>query len=390
MFLNPLVALLVLHQGNSISLQRNGAKRPKPTHHFTHNRSIISLSGRKSLGDAKYKDCVRLLHVTDTHACIRDDVPPYSTRMCNAYAHSHDWETGRPQQPRQSFEQTLDWGCDPAHEVDVLLLGGDLVNFPSPSGVEWATKLLKDKCLGMKMVYTNGNHDWMIEGKAKEGPQYDWQREGNSESVLGQFHDLMDAHRESHGERHKYLFGSTKIHKAGGVVRVVWVDNSNYQILPEQLDFFKKVMDDDEDNIPVVLMAHIPFYLGAGDTRGPSDTCGHPDWGTAADGVAYWEERPKWPTRNLPSTMEFIKLLEEKAAPNGHLVAVLSGHTHQDKTVEVEKDTEEKTLATQPMVCQRSLGAFSCNREGLGEEVCMEYTTGANFDNMRRVVDVCF
>merc|ERR1712048_1465371 len=95
-------------------------------------------------------------------------------------------------------------------------------------------------------VFTNGNHDWMLEGKALQdahGRPYDRQRNITSKGVLKPLFGLRGrvvpssiATLGRSAKDAEFLHGSIDIR---GAVRVIWLDNSNYQVLPEQLAFFE-------------------------------------------------------------------------------------------------------------------------------------------------------
>jgi 3',5'-cyclic AMP phosphodiesterase CpdA len=373
-----LVAFLLAQQATSLLLRVKEHKvQRKPVHKFSQMHSSIRLAGAEAEATT-----VRLLHITDTHACIADDLAPHSSRMCNAYKNTKD-ENGKDTTPEAQFEKTLKWGCHEDQKVDMILLGGDIVNFPSPKGVQWAMDLIKQNCEGMKMAFTNGNHDWMLEGKAKEdanGRPYDWQRAQNSNGVLKPFFNLAKEDSST------FLHGSTVVRDA---VRVIWVDNSNYQVGSDQVKFFAQEMSDSK--LPVVLMVHIPLDLGKDEQRPADYVCGHPKWGHESDFLAAMEARPSWPSKNLDSTKEFIKLVEQHSAPKGQLVAVLAGHTHADLTQEVGESFARESHSTEPMVCERAREdkeRAECNKEGNGNGAAMEYTTGANLNGAYRLLEI--
>jgi hypothetical protein len=103
-------------------------------------------------------------------------------------------------------------------------------------------------------------------------------------------------------------------------IRFVTLDNSIYEILPEQLAFFREQV---KTGKPLVLFLHIPLYapgrpLGFG--------CGHPQWGWEADRSFELERRPRWPKAgHTTTTMDFHK--EVFAA--GNLLGIFAGHTHK-------------------------------------------------------------
>merc|ERR1712115_573172 len=71
----------------------------------------------------------------------------------------------------------------------------------------------------------------------------------------------------------------------------------------------------------------------------PKETCGHHAWGAPADELWNVEGRPRWPEAgNLPSTQDFLKLVQENAAPSGNIVAMLTGHVHRDFSTGLHKN----------------------------------------------------
>merc|ERR1739848_962040 len=129
----------------------------------------------------------------------------------------------------------------------------------------------------------------MLEGQALQdahGRPYDWQRNITSKRVLAPLLGLQGriilsniAALGKAAEHAEFLHGSIDIR---GAIRVIWLDNSNYQVLPQQLDFFEGELTR-EPRRPVVLLVHVPFFAGGDDPRGPTDTCGHPEWGSGRD-----------------------------------------------------------------------------------------------------------
>jgi hypothetical protein len=103
-------------------------------------------------------------------------------------------------------------------------------------------------------------------------------------------------------------------------VKVVLIDNSTYEIQPEQLAFFRQQV---ASGLPMVLCVHIPLYAPG---RPVGFGCGHPGWGAAADRNFAIERRPRWRVEgHTQVTLDFHR--EVFAAPN--LLGVFAGHTHQ-------------------------------------------------------------
>lgn len=240
--------------------------------------------------------------VADTHL-FRDDergIPfkPYSGRMAKAYNQTKHYLTGEPTNPEKSFIEALQFATEKNASSVVLL--GDIVSFPSEAAIDFV--LEQTKSAGLPFTYTAGNHDWHYEGM--EGSIFDLRNEWirkRLQPLYGNNHPLMQV-QEQNG------------------VRIVVLDNSNYQITPEQLKFFKQQINTGK---PVVLMVHIPLYAPG---RSVGYGCGHPKWGAKADENYELERRERWPEAGHNSTtMEFHRTVFN--APN--LLGVVAGHIHR-------------------------------------------------------------
>jgi hypothetical protein len=94
-----------------------------------------------------------------------------------------------------------------------------------------------------------------------------------------------------------------------GGLRAVVIDNSTYEILPEQAAFFREQV---ASGAPLALFMHIPLYAPG---RAVGFGCGHPDWNAAHDKNWQIERRMKWPeSGHTPTTLAFRR--DVFAAPN--------------------------------------------------------------------------
>lgn len=245
---------------------------------------------------------VHVLVVADTHLFLDDErgepFRQYSARMAAAYHHTNHFLTGEPTNPEKSFRQAVQSARE--ERVDLLALVGDIVSFPSEAAIEWvASQLAPLEC---PYLYVAGNHDWHYEGM-----------EGSLESLRGTWTE----------RRLKPLYqGNHPLMAAYDVqgVRFLAIDNSHYEILPEQLEFFRRQAALDR---PMVLFVHIPLYAPG---RPVGFGCGHPDWGAASDRSHELERRPQWATSgHTQVTMDFHR--EVFSAPN--LLGVFAGHIHR-------------------------------------------------------------
>jgi len=252
----------------------------------------------------------RIFHITDTHLSMDDErgvkYEQFSKRMAGAYKSNSHFQTGESYSTKESFELSLQVAKEQA--VDFLVLTGDIFSFPSQAAVEWAFQKLNES--GIPFAYVAGNHDWHYEG------------------MSGSSYQL----RETWTKKHLYpmyqgnnpLFASYDFNG----IRFVCIDNSTYEILPDQLTFFKEQAELD---IPLILLMHIPLYMPG---RPIAYGCAHPDWGEKSDKGYEIEDREKWRLGgHTKVTFDFHDQVFN--APN--LLAVLAGHTHRP-AIDVKND----------------------------------------------------
>lgn len=266
-------------------------------------KSKFSLDKNKvKIYSSKFTNPVKVLFVSDTHLWMDDErgapFTQYSGRMAKAYNQTRHFQTGEPTNPNESFEKMIQLAKD--SKVDLLALPGDLFSFPSEAAIDWVMKQLSSS--GIPYLYTAGNHDWHYEG------------------MEGSLNDLRKQWSES---RLKPLYqGGNPLMQAQEIkgINFVILDNSTYEIQPEQLEFFKKQV---KTGKPLVLFVHIPLYAPG---RSMGFGCGNPNWGWEADRSFELERRPRWPkTGHTATTMNFHK--EVFSANN--LLGVFAGHTHK-------------------------------------------------------------
>jgi len=244
----------------------------------------------------------RIFHITDTHLSVNDErgtkYQDFSARMAGAYKRNTHFETGEQYSTQESFEQTLDLAKQ--QEVDFLALTGDIFSFPSQAAVDWALQKLNNT--GIPFAYVAGNHDWHYEGM-----------EGSSKQLRDTW---THKHLKPMYQGHKPLYTATNCNG----FRFVCIDNSTYEILPEQLAFFREQV---QGGLPLILLMHIPLYMPG---RSMGFGCGNPKWGEASDRNFKIERRQKWRRGgHTQVTMAFHEAVFN--APN--LLAVLAGHTHR-------------------------------------------------------------
>ena len=180
------------------------------------------------------------------------------------------------------------------------MLTGDIFSFPSEAAIDWALKKLNDT--GIPYAYIAGNHDWHYEGMkgSQKKLRETWANKRLSPLYQGK----------------NPLFSEFELNG----IRIVCIDNSTYEILPEQLDYFKH---QSENSKPFFLFMHIPLYMPG---RKTNYGCAHPDWGEKSDNGYVFEGREKWRKGgHTNTTFEFYKSVFETPA----LLGIFAGHTHK-------------------------------------------------------------
>ena len=262
----------------------------------------------------------RILLIGDYHSTLDDGrgalYEKYSARM--ARYGNHDMT-----------KLAEDFRLAAERKYDLILLLGDILSFPSEAGAEYLARLLRKS--PVPACFTAGNHDWHYEGTL--GSDLELRRFWTAQRLT----ELYDG-----ADPLKYTVSVNGL-------KVIMIDNSVYEIVPEQLDFIRRELADGQ---PALLGCHIPLYLPGrrGDVSGYG--CGHPDWSAATD--PYWriERRERWHEQGQSQeTFEFCR--EIMTAEN--LLGIAAGHTHRfevecfdDKFQAVVSSTRPCTLELLP------------------------------------------
>ena len=267
------------------------------------SRGTFAIDGnRVRFYNAAIQDHFSILMIADTHLFMDDSrgerYQQYSGRMAKAYNHTNHFLSGAPTTPAECFTQSL--AVAKKQGVSLVALVGDILSFPSEAAVEWVSAQMK--AIDLPYLFVAGNHDWHYEGMP-----------GSLQSLRNNW---IQQHLLPLYQRDNPLMTSREING----VRLVAIDNSNYEILPEQLQFFQEQV---AIGMPTLLMVHIPLYAPG---RPVSFGCGHPDWGAKSDENYQLEKRERWPVNgHTATTLQFYQ--EVLNAPN--LLGVLAGHTHR-------------------------------------------------------------
>ncbi|MFI3295401.1 MAG: metallophosphoesterase [Rikenellaceae bacterium] len=242
-----------------------------------------------------------IIFISDCHITVEDqrgaEFYQYSKRMGGWAVEAENYGTsnGREQQLLQSIEKAKE------NNADLVILAGDIINFPSEASVELIKKIMDES--GLTWVYIAGNHDWHYEGM--EGTATDLRASWVEQRLTPLYQ----------GENSMY---SSRI--INGINFVV-IDNSTNEVSQEQLDFFKKQTQKSE---PIILSMHIPLYTNEQQDPG-NFGCGHPKWNAQNDDYYQIERRKPWrESGHTATTLEF----REVAFNTPTLLGILAGHTH--------------------------------------------------------------
>lgn len=245
---------------------------------------------------------VRIIQISDTHLWMDDErgkpFQQYSKRMAGAYNTTKHFRTGEETNPVRCFEETLALAVE--KNADLIAMTGDIFSFPSEAAIEWIHEKVSN--CGIPYMYIAGNHDWHYEGMEGSSKQLRniWTKKRLSPLYQGK--DSLMASYEVKG------------------IKILAIDNSTYEILPEQLEFFR---NHSEGIVPLILMMHIPMYAPG---RPMAYGCGHPSWGAESDKSYKLERREQWPEEgHTKVTMDFY----DEVFRSEKLLGIFAGHVHR-------------------------------------------------------------
>ena len=234
---------------------------------------------------------VKLLVVTDPHCNFDDDrgmpYQQYTARMNRCSVHRFNLVEDAISKAEQEG-------------YDAILMPGDFLSFPSAAGVEkFAACFERSK---VPCLFTAGNHDWHFEGMA--GTEEELRREWINKLLLPLY-----------GGRDPMAYAVT----VKGL-KILMLDNSTYEILPEQLDFLEREL---AEGLPVIIGCHVPFYVPG---RNIFFGCGHPDWNGANDPYFEIERRERWRAEgHTEVTMKFY----DRVMGSPLIAGIIAGHMHR-------------------------------------------------------------
>ncbi len=276
----------------------------------------FSTSGHNiNLYTSSVSEPVTLFLAADTHMTISDEREEpfrvYSKRMSTPYNNSKHYKTGEMTAQTECFSEFL--SAAEKNKADAVIHLGDLMSYPSEYAVEWVCNQVQNT-ITVPFYYTSGNHDWHYEGM--EGHQLDLRDEWETKRLSPLY------------------FGNNPLYYSAVVkgIRLIFIDDSLNEILPEQAEFVKSEVAKGD---PAIVFAHIPFY-----STGRNCNYGicHPEW---KDINLKYEGREPWTPEAHAEAMEEYKQIVT-TSPN--VLAVFQGHVHS-QTLDIINGTPSFSLA---------------------------------------------
>lgn len=248
------------------------------------------------------KEPITIVQITDSHLYLDDErgheYVDYSARMSKAYNVTKHFKTGAETNPIKAFKEIAD--SISTQKADAIVLTGDILSFPSAAGVDYIRECLDP--LSIPYYYISGNHDWHFEG------------------LPGTSCELRSAWIE---KRLKPLYPQNANPLAYSAevkgIKLILIDDSIYEILPEQLLFLQKELSTD---MPSLIFMHIPLYAPG---RPVSYGVAHPNWNESTDKGYKIERRNRWPEKGHSDTTYAFR---NEILQASNVLGVFAGHIH--------------------------------------------------------------
>ncbi|WP_308638369.1 metallophosphoesterase family protein [Paenibacillus silvisoli] len=242
------------------------------------------------------KKSLTILQITDCHltACDEREEPDVRAEAIKRTSVFASQAAGG-----HSTEALFDRLLQTSNELgaDFTVFTGDIIDFPSQANIEHLQSQFSR--LKSPYLYTVGNHDWYFYGSFTDEVR---------EAAYPKFREWIS---ETPG---------CEIRSAGGV-KLIALDNSNYQVTDGQVEAIKRAAASGE---PYLLFMHIPLYVSSlrpdvVDAWGAPIMMGASAWPAASREA--WQVRP-----SDPATKEFCRFLASEES--GNLRGIFCGHVH--------------------------------------------------------------
>ena len=226
------------------------------------------------------------LYLSDTHVIYLDGSESSQITQ-NALPRMELFQDGNGVSSSVRFSEWMHYANE--QEVDMMLFGGDIIDFPSEANLNLLSENLS--ALQMPYVYTLGNHDWTYpwdymtpEGRATYRPLFDPFNHGNPAASITEYEELV----------------------------ILSVDNSSNQIDAEALPIVDEALAIGK---PVIVIAHVPFSTDSILKKASSV------WKSPVS-IGMSDKKGIYPDANT------LVFQEKILAEDSPVVCVLSGHVH--------------------------------------------------------------
>lgn len=243
---------------------------------------------------------LKVLQITDAHISLAlptdPEVASYGKGIYKSHSKAKHFQTGETVKPKEMFKELLELAVN--EKVDLIVLTGDIVNYPEQSSIEFVYNELKKT--GIPFIYVTGNHDWHYSGIPGDLPSI---REEWIEKSLKPLYQ---------GKNPSY--SSTVINN----INFVAIDNSiGAKVDEEQLKFFIKQK---RRNLPIVLLMHLAIN--------PNNIWNNPNNNSKTERTSKVKTDKTIP--NDVSTAKFHKEILKMED-----IVILSGHFHNKDEVDM-------------------------------------------------------
>jgi len=227
-----------------------------------------------------------LLFLTDTHVIVQSEEDDAQV-TANADGRYPVFMDAIGVSAAEQFPYWMKYANE--REVDAVLFGGDIIDYPSAGNLEHLQKNLDT--LTQPYIYTLGNHDWTY--------PWEYMTDKGEEEYLPLLEPMMQ--------------GNTAIQRLDvGELTIVAVDNSSNQVNPKALEAYEEILAEDR---PTIVLVHVPFFAPSLLEKAVEEWNSPVVIGSGNAGGIYENEE----------TTAFMKLTTAADSP---VVAVLAGHVH--------------------------------------------------------------
>lgn len=200
----------------------------EPTYNAT---NIININNIE-IKNENIKNKYQFVYISDLHASIIDNNEK-NEQIKNSLIERNEMFTQQHPNKKQAeeiFNEIINYTNN--RNADALLLGGDIIDSPSDSNLDFLRNNLTK--LNKKYLYTLGNHDWSF--------AWDYHSKKTQEQYYPKFEEFMDDVQVSYLEYRDLI--------------ILAINDSKDQIDEEAIDKIKKVLEKKKQTI---VMLHVPL-----------------------------------------------------------------------------------------------------------------------------------